>query len=123
MEKRYIKRFAMILTVLVTLGIFGNLTFGTEHSTKENVEISGEMVQLGPIVEENQNTEDSIEKVENADIPDASKEIINNVTENEPPSGRDNASFCVLAVCRVWPTYSSTANILADIEAATRHLP
>lgn len=83
MEKRYIKRFAMILTVLVTLGIFGNLTFGTEHSTKENVEISGEMVQLGPIVEENQNTEDSIEKVENADIPDASKEIINNVTENE----------------------------------------
>ena len=84
MEKRYIKRFAMILTVLVTLTIFGNYTLGTEHSTKENVDLSGEMVQLDPVVvEENQNTEDSIEKVENADIPDASKEIINNVTENE----------------------------------------
>ena len=74
----------MILIVLVTLGLFGNFTLGTEHSTKEELDLSGEMVQLAPIdVEENQNTEDSIEKVENADIPDASKEIINNVTENE----------------------------------------
>ncbi len=85
MEKRYIKRFAMILTVLVTLGVFGSFTLGTEHSTKENINMSGEMVQLSPIVdvEENQITEDNIEKVENADIPDASKEIINNVSENE----------------------------------------
>ena len=85
MEKKYIKRFAMILTVLVTLGVFGNLALGTEHSTKKNVDLSGEMVELSPIVnvEENQNTEDNIEKVENADIPDASKEIINNVSENE----------------------------------------
>lgn len=85
MEKKYIKRFAMILTVLVTLGIFGSFTLGTEHSTKKDVDLSGEMVQLSPIVdvEENQDTEDNIEKVENADIPDASKEIINNVSENE----------------------------------------
>ena len=84
MEKRYIKRFAMILIVLVTLGIFGNFTFGTEHSSKEIIDLSGDMVQLDPIVVEgNQNTEDNIEKVENADIPDASKEIINNVSENE----------------------------------------
>ena len=85
MEKKYIKRFAMILTVIVTLGLFGNLALGTEHSTKDDIVTSGEMVELAPIVEveKNQNTEDNMEALENADIPSASKDVIGNVSEND----------------------------------------
>ena len=85
MRKSYIKKFAMILTVLVTLTVFGSFTLGTEHSAKDDMAISGDMVELAPIVdvEENQNTKDNTEDLENADIPDASKTVIGSVSENE----------------------------------------
>lgn len=86
MEKKYIKKFAMVLTVLVTLGLFSNFTLGTEHS-KNDIEIENEeMVELGETpVEENQNTEDTNngESLEDAELNDASETILENVSNSE----------------------------------------
>ncbi len=83
MERKHIKKIAMILTVLVTLGLFGSFTLGTEHSTN-GVEISGENIELGEIpVEQTQNTEDykdNKELLEDANLNDASETILENVS-------------------------------------------
>ncbi|MBQ8299710.1 MAG: hypothetical protein IJX99_07680 [Clostridia bacterium] len=93
MEKNYIKRIAMILTVFVTLTLFGSFTLGTDNATESDVErntANEELVDLGNIEanEEqelsNGKTEDNTnESIEDAKLNDASDKILSNVTKTE----------------------------------------
>ena len=81
MKKSYIKKFAMILTVLMVFTIFSNFSLGTEHSTNESQSTDEPVIEMGqPEIEENQSTED---KLEDANLNDASEKILTNVTKSE----------------------------------------
>lgn len=81
MKKSYIKKFAMILTVLMAFTIFNSFVLGTESSTNETLHNEKPVVEvIQPEVEENQNTED---KIEDADLNAASEKVLENVTEND----------------------------------------
>lgn len=81
MKKSYIKKFAMILTVLMALTIFGSFVFGTDSSANDTLPDEKPIVEVGePVAGESQNTED---KSEDANLNDASETILENVTESE----------------------------------------
>lgn len=81
MKKSYIKKFAMILTVLMTFTIFSNFVLGTESSTNDTLPDEKPIVEVGePEVVESQNTED---KIKDANLTDASETVLENVSEND----------------------------------------
>lgn len=81
MKKSYIKKFAMILTVLMIFTTFSSFSFGTEHSTNETQQIEEQAIEVGqPQVDVNQNTED---RIEDANLNDASETLLTNVTKSE----------------------------------------
>lgn len=86
MEKNYIKKIAMILTVFVTLTMFGSFTLGTENSTEfdgEENTANEELIDLGTI-DTNEKTEDNTnESIEDAELNDASDKILSNITKSE----------------------------------------
>ena len=83
MERKHIKKFGMILTVLIILGLFGNFTLGTVHSTSD-INESEVSIDLGEIpVEETQNTEEDKnngDSLKDAGLNDASETILENVS-------------------------------------------
>lgn len=82
MKKSYIKLFTMILTVFTVLTIFGSFTLGSEN-VEQNVDLGGvESVENQQAVS-NGNEDNTNETIENADLNDASENILNNVTKNE----------------------------------------
>ena len=81
MRKSYIKKFAMILTVLMTFTIFNSFALGTDSSTNEVLPDETPIIEIEqPEVEENQDTED---KIKDANLNDASETILENVSEND----------------------------------------
>lgn len=81
MKKSYIKKFAMILTVLMTFTIFSSFVLGTDNLTNDILPDEKPIVEIGELeVEESQNTED---KIKDADLNGASENILENVTESE----------------------------------------
>ena len=81
MKNSYIKKFAMILTVLMTFTVFSSFVLGTESSTNEIITDEKPIVEIGqPEVEENQNTEDNIK---DANLNSASEKVLENVSESE----------------------------------------
>ena len=83
MKKSYIKKFAMILTVLMTFTIFNSFVLGTEISTNETVHDEKPVVEVTQPeveIEETQKTED---KIEDADLNAASEKILENVTASD----------------------------------------
>lgn len=81
MKKSYIKKFAMILTVLMTFTIFSSFVLGTDNLTNDTLPDEKPIVEIGELeVEESQNTED---KIKDADLNGASENILENVTESE----------------------------------------
>ena len=80
MKKSYIKKFAMILTVLMTFTIFSSFVLGTESSTNDTLPDEKPIVEVGePEVGESQNTED---KIKDANLNGASEKILENVSES-----------------------------------------
>lgn len=80
MRKSYIKKFAMILTVLMTFTIFSNFVLGTDNLTNDTLPDEKPIVEVGePEVGESQNAEDR--DIEDTNRPEASKEIIGNLTK------------------------------------------
>ncbi len=87
MKKSYIKKFAMMLTILMTFSIFSSFALGTEHSPNESAATDAPVIEMGqPDVEENQNAED---KIEEANLSAASEKLLTNVTKSE----RKKASY------------------------------
>lgn len=81
MKKSYIKKFAMILTVLMTFTIFSSFVLGTESSTNDTLPDEKPIVEVGePEVGESQNTED---KIKDANLNGASEKILENVSESD----------------------------------------
>ena len=78
MRKSYIKKFAMILTVLMTFTVFSSFVLGTESSTNDTIHSEQPVIEMG--VGENQDTED---KIEDADLNAASEKVLENVTESD----------------------------------------
>lgn len=93
MEKNYIKRIAMILTVFVILTLFGSFALGTESATESNIKgntANEELIDLGTIdineeqEAKNEKTEDNTnESIEDAKLNDASDKILSNITKSE----------------------------------------
>lgn len=87
MKKSYIKKFAMMLTVLMTLSIFSSLALGTDHSANDLQPTDEPKIEMGqPSVDENKNAED---KIEDANLSSASEKLLTNVTKSE----RKKASY------------------------------
>lgn len=81
MKKSYIKKFAMILTVLMTFTIFSSFALGTDSLTNDTQPTDEPVIEMGtPDIVEGQNAED---KIEDANLNDASETILENVTESE----------------------------------------
>lgn len=81
MKKSYIKKFAMILTVLMIFTVFNSFALETDNSTNETIHNEKPIVEVSQTeVEENQNTED---KIEDADLNAASEKVLENVSASE----------------------------------------